>query len=513
MATETRKALDQQYKLLVLRFKRLHGAQDVLAKIGHLPVGSTQFENRIFNALKDLKPLIVTGDPLMISAKMSALETQLREYDEWIELSNNTLTPYGLRQYIQQKDLKRKELLGLARYLSSKQSSLLDDRGKLELILSELSKELTEEEEKNLLAELFPEPPQLTFATQEILEQLRGLTAQVELLTEFPQLIDGEYMARARRLKMDLGSSLWHPDVLSVLGTLNHSLEERFHKLFNAERKLVMDASNKLLSAGINSVGKLGESGVLNVEAAVRFAENAEGLLEQNYQTNLQRLQQLARIGQWLRHALQTLETRSPAKPEVTVERAPRPIQERDSSLVPISTVLDYANIGAMEQQLTARIDEISQILASRPRRAGVEVIQLKRTVMLLGEWEITAMVSLGNLVEATRRNQYDLIRRGISLIAELQESAVVFAESRAKEVSRRHTQNRRSNHHYSVPATVYFLDQSRRTEGELETTSQVVRQQGDVEMALNLLATRGKLQDAYHKIVKQFKEAGLDLQ
>src|SRR5205814_1649262 len=103
------------------------------------------------------------------------------------------------------------------------------------------------------------------------------------------------------------------------------------------------------------------------------------------------------------------------------------------SSLVPISTVLDYANIGAMEQQLTARIEEISQILNSRPRRSGVEVIQLKRTVLLLGEWEITAMVSLGNLVEATRRQQYGLIRRSISLIAELQESAVVFADSRAK--------------------------------------------------------------------------------
>jgi hypothetical protein len=31
--------------------------------------------------------------------------------------------------------------------------------------------------------------------------------------------------------------------------------------------------------------------------------------------------------------------------------------------------------------------------------------------------------------------------------------------------------------------------------------------------MALNLLATRGKLQAAYHKVVKLFKEAGLDLQ
>src|SRR5688572_22133408 len=191
-------SIEQHYKMLVLHFKRLHGAQDVLAKIGHLPAGSTKFESKIFNGLKALKPLIAGGDPLMISAKMSAIESQLREYDEWIEQSNNTLTPYGLRQYIQKKDLKRDDLVGLARYLSNKQSDLPDDRGKLELILSELGKEMGREEEEQLLAELFPEPPQLTYASQELLDQLRALTSQLEAIKTFPQLIDGEYMARAR---------------------------------------------------------------------------------------------------------------------------------------------------------------------------------------------------------------------------------------------------------------------------------------------------------------------------
>jgi hypothetical protein len=505
-------SIEQHYKTLVLHFKRLHGVQDVFAKIGHLPGGSTKFESKIFNGLKALKPLIPGGDPLTINAKMSAIESQLREYDEWIELSNNTLTPYGLRQYIHKKELNRDDLMGLARYLSNKQSNLPDDRGKLELILSELGKEMSVEEEEQLLAELFPEPPQLTYASQELLEQLRSLNSQLESIKTFPQLIDGEYMARARRLKMDLGAAMWHPEALSVLGTLNLTLEGCFRNLFKSERSFITEACQRLLSAGINSVGRLGENGVLNIDAAIKFAENAEGLLEQNYQTNMQRLQQLARIGQWLRHALETLEARSSKKQKV-VERVQRPIADRDSTLVPISTVLDYANIGAMEQQISSRIDEISQVLWSRPRRSGVEVIQLKRTILLLGEWEILAMVSLGNIVEASRRQQYDLIRRAISLIAELQESAVVFAESNSKDKKERHTSLRKSNNHYSVPATVYFLEQCRRTEGEIETMSQTARQNGEIEMALNLLATRGKLQDVYQKVVIQFKNAGLDLQ
>ncbi|MEW6734882.1 MAG: hypothetical protein AB1489_26565 [Acidobacteriota bacterium] len=506
MASDQKGTLDQQYKKLVLRFKQLHAAQDTLAKIGHLPIGSTQLQSKIFAALKQLKPLISGGDPLLMNAKLSAIEAQLREYEEWIQQCNNTLTPYGLRQYINQGDLKQSDMLGFARYLSAKQSNLIDDRGKLELLLSELCQDLNNQEQHSLLAELFPEPPQLTYAVQELLEQLRTLTAQIQALSDFPQLIMGEYMARARRLKLDLGSALWHPEALSVVGALNLTLENSFRNLFSSERQFVMESCRKLLSAGINSVGKLGESGVLNVEAAARLAERADGLLEQNYQTNMQRLQQLAQIGQWLRNAVETLDRHCQDEIELPNQMVtqPRPTVERDSNLAPISTVLDYANVGAMEQQLVDRIEELAQILIARPRRSSVEVIQLKRTVLLLGEWEVASMLSLGNLVEAWHRQFYDLIRRCIALIAELQESAIVYTEGMNK---------KKSSYQYSVPATIYFMEQSRRAEGELETMSQLARQRSDIEMSLNLLATRSKLQDAYQKILTQFKQAGLDLQ
>lgn len=527
MSSEAKGSLDQQYKGLVVRFKLLHNGQDILAKLGHLPIGSSAVETRIFGALKNLKPLISSGNALVINASLSAISSQLQEYHEWLRQCNNTITPYGLRQYCNENLLTRDELLNLVRLQISLHSDSPDDRGKVELLLSKLCKDAEEEETERLLLELFPDPPALTFAAQEMIGQLNSLTKQIESLTEFPQLVMGDYMARARRLKFDLGNAVWHPHVMLAINALNEAFELCFTYLFNAERRLIIEACRRLLHSGINSIGKMGENGVLNVEAAARLAEKADDLLEQNYQTNIQRLQQIAQIGTWLRNAMELLDRRGqdetdeevdsptriappyPAPAPAQIAATPlsaRPTTERDSTLSPISTVLDYADMEAMERQIMARIEEIAQVLASRPRRSSLQVIQLKRTVMLLGEWEGEAMVSFGNLVDAMRRHFFDILRRSLALVAELQESAVVFAEGAAQPKSNR------SSHHYSIPATVYFLEQARRAQGELETCSQSARAKGDIEMSLNLLATRTKVQDAYNKMVKVIKDAGLDM-
>src|SRR5262249_44758295 len=110
MGVDQKSSLDQQYKALVVRFKQLHNGQDVLAKLGHVTAGSTTIESKIFAALKSLKPLIGSGDPLIINAQISAANTHLKEYDDWLAQCNNTLTPYGLRQYILQGQLKHEDL-------------------------------------------------------------------------------------------------------------------------------------------------------------------------------------------------------------------------------------------------------------------------------------------------------------------------------------------------------------------------------------------------------------------
>lgn len=509
MTSDPKATLERQYKSLVTRFKQLHCGQDVLTKLGHIAtIGTNTIETKIFGSLKTLKPLLSGGDALTLNAKLTAVEGYLRDYDKWLEQANISLTPYGLRQYIGQKTLKREDLMSLARYLITRKPDSVDDRGKLELTLSELCRDLEEDEQTKLLRGLFPDFDDLTYAATEAIRQLRLLIDEIYSLKEFPQIILGDYLNRVRRIKNHYSSIAWNPGLLLVINELNHTLDSTFNRLFKAEKKFIINASQQLIDSGINSIGKLGESGVLNVEAAARMAEKCDDVLTENYQTNLQRLQQLSQVGQWLRHATEVLESRDVQETSVQEETPPspksRPPAERDSKLAPISTVLDYANMSALEQQISDRMEDLSQILTQRPRRTSAEVVQLKRTTLLLGGWEVTALASLGNLVASAYKPQYDLVRRAIALIAELQESAVVFTEGMSQ---------KKSNYQYSVPATVYFLEQSQRCQGELETFSQVARQKGDTDTALNLLVTRTKLQEASQKMITQFKTFGMDIQ
>ncbi|MBI4854068.1 MAG: hypothetical protein HY819_19915 [Acidobacteria bacterium] len=509
MTSDPKATLEQQYKTLVTRFKQLHCGQDVLTKLGHIAtVGTNTIESKIFGALKTLKPLLSSGDALTLNAKLTAIEGYLRDYNGWLEQANTSLTPYGLRQYITQGNLKHDDLIALARFLITRKPDSIDDRGKLELTLSELCRNLDDMDQVKLLKDLFPDFDELTYAATEAINQLHSLIGEIENIKDFPQLIIGEYSNRVRRIKNHFSTTAWNPRLLLVINELNQALEEAFNRLFKAEKKFIINASQRLINSGINSIGKLGESGVLNVEAAARMAEKCDDILTENYQTNLQRLQQLSQVGQWLRHAMEVIENRdqeeTPTAIEEQTQPKARPPAERDSKLAPISTVLDYANMSALEQQISDRMEDLAQILVQRPRRASAEVVQLKRTTLLLGGWEVTALASLGNLVASAHKHQYDLIRRAIALIAELQESAVVFTEGMSQ---------KKSSYQYSVPATVYFLEQAQRCQGELETFSQVARQKGDTDSALNLLVTRSKLQEACQKMIGQFKAFGMDIQ
>lgn len=504
MSSDPKANTDQHYKALVMRFKLLHNGQDILSKLGHLTmVGTNTIETKIFGGLKSVKPLLTGNDPLTLNARLTAIEGYLVEYDTWLQQANVSLTPYGLRQYIREGILKRDDLMALARFLITRQPDSIDDRGKLELTLSELCKNLEEEDKIKILTDLFPDFDQLTYAATEAIKQLEALIDEIESVRDFTQFVMAEYLSRVRRIKNHFSTTAWNPKLLLVISDLNRSLDNCFSSLFRSERKYIIDTSKKLLSLGVNSIGKLGESGVLNVEAAARLAEKSEDILIENYQTNVQRIQQLAQVGQWLRHAIEVVDTSNAPKEEAP-KPAPRPIPERDSKLTPISTVLDYANVSALEQQVSDRMEDLAQILSQRARRSSAEVVQLKRTTILLGGWEVAAIISLGNLVAAGLKQQYDLIRRAIAIITELQESVVVFSEGMSQ---------KKSSYQYSVPSTIYFLEQAQRCQGELETLSQQARQKGDTETALNLLVTRGKLYEACQKMVTQFKAFGLDVQ
>lgn len=500
MTADPKTIIEDQYRSYVSRFKRLHVAQAILIKIGHIPAGTAPIETKIFASLKKLKSTIDTASPLVLNAQLTAVDSLLKEYEEWLSQNNNTVTPFGLRQYISQQILKHEELIDYARYLSTQQQNTPDERGKLELVLSELCKKMGREEREMLLLELFPDSA-LSPVAMQVLEHIKLLTRRVESYEDLPEFINSDCMSLARKLKMDLGQSLWNPESIAIISTLNLKMEQSFHRLFTAERNFILESCRRLKNSGVNYIAKSGETGVLNIDQAARLAEKSDGLLEQNYNTNLQKLQQISKVGHWLRQALRVLEPHPATTAELKNLAVERPKAERDSTLDPISTNLDYANYSAMEAQLTKRIEELKAILEQRPRLSGMEVIQLKKTVLLLAEWETASIMSMGELVIKSKKLPYDIIRRGLGLVAELQETTAILAEDTERDMQK------------VLSALSYFLDQSRHVQGELETISQSCRQSGEIEMALNLHGTRSKLQECSQRTIQFLRSLGHDFE
>ncbi|MCS6885848.1 MAG: hypothetical protein NZ558_10575 [Blastocatellia bacterium] len=499
MGVDARSITEQQYRNCVLRFKHLHNAQAVFAKIGHVPAGTTAVEMRIFAGLKKLKTLLDTAPALVITAQLNAVEGMLKEYEEWLDQSESTVTPFDLRQYIRRNELGREDLIEYARYLSLRRQNTTDGRGKLELLLSELHKTLGHAEREMLLSELFPEAT-ISPAALQVLEQIKLLAARVDELATLADLVDSDIVNVARRLKADLGTSLWTSEAIAVVSEFNARLGEELRRLFVAERHFVIESCRRLRSLGISYIAKANESGALNVEQAARLAERSEELLEQNYNTNFQKLQQLAKVGTWLRQALRTLEPQPATTAELKRLAVARPKPERESSIDPISFTLDYADYKVVEEQLVRRVEELKSILEQRRRLSGMEVVQLKNSVLLLTEWEIASVMSVREMVDKSKRMPYELIRRGIGLVAELQETTAVLAGNPG-EIPQRTIRN-----------LSYLLEQSKQVQGELETISRACRRAQQIELALNLHCTRNKLQDCSQRAQQALRSLGYEV-
>jgi hypothetical protein len=483
-------AFAQENERLLRRFRILQGGQAILEKLGYmLMINLTESETKILPKFKKLDLLIEQGNPAGIQAQMLDLETELREYERWIEQANVSLSPYELRQHIKQTRLKREDILAMVRYLSHKQPNSTDGRDKFELLLTELCKDLPDQEKTNLLQELFPEPSLLSPAAVELIERIYALMAQLESIIEFIQLIEGGYLSQARSLKLELGQSFWHPETLWAVSSLNLAIKSCFSNLLYAERHFIIVSCRKLLMAGVNTC-KLG-SGILSVEAAARLAERADELLEGNYYTNVQPLHKLALVGRWMRANSQLIDEQTLSQPGTTsMATVPQPKIENGLILEPLCTAPRDVTIEEMEQQLKARIEEISQILASRPYYFSHKPVQLKHTELQFNDIEVQAITSPGNLVDSRARlQQYSLIRRSVALLAELQESAGIYNKESGK---------KRSRYYFSLPTMTYYLKQARQIMSELEKMIQTARQCNDLPTAVDLVDQWNKLETIF---------------
>lgn len=489
------KILDPRCREDVLHFKQLEEIQETLDKLGHLIiVGPTESEIKLLSELESIDSLS-NGDAAFIQERLSAFENHLREYEDWIEQNNSTLTPYELRRYITEGQFTFADLYSLAHFFAKKPSALIDPQSKFELVIAELCREMNETQKQRLLLELFPDPPPLTETALDILGRLRELTQKIEALIEFPQMIDGRYLLQARYLKFSLGTMLWHPESISVINAVNAALRNSFRRLFNAERHFIMASCRTLLGAGVNAIDEIEGGEALSVEEARRFAYRSDGLLLENYGANMQTLQRLSQIGKWIRTAIEMLneegivQTVCADLADAETKEEQKPPDLKEPGLEPISLVSIDTDILELERQLDERVDEIKRLLLAMRLLSDVNTIRLNHSALQLGALEAEAILSQGNAVESTLRlQQYNIIRRSIAIIAELQESAALFSQEGSLKRSK----------YYSIPSLAYYMEQNERAQGELEIIGKRSREQGDIETALQLLALRGKLQKTH---------------
>lgn len=477
------------YNGLVKQFHDYQQLKETLERLGHLEViGPVQCEVGLTNVIGELEFVLLQQDQHDVGVSLPQLEARLRELRTLIERGNRTLTPYELRLYISRGALNRHELLSLAKFLVSLQSDAADDRSKMELLCAELCKGLSKEDKEQLLNELLPRAQPLTCTTIAIIDEMLKLEGVIEAAIEFPQLIEGGYLEQARLLKGELAEVFWQPLTLAAVNSLNLSLRTTFKKLFEAERYFILSVCRELLDDQVTYLKWSNDVPPLDVKAAEKLTAEAEHLLTENYLTNIGTLRQIAGLGRWMRFAVDNRQGGPAQSRRAAVDSAsPASRGQGEAGLEPISIAAKQINSSALEEQLDARIEELSHQIATQQRHDTIEALHLKHTTLLLEPLEIQAILSLGNLVDCTARLRlYKLVRRAAALLAELQESAFMLAEG---------AKQKRSKYYYSLPAIKYFVAQAQLMQGELEVVSQQARQNGDMALALNLAGLRTKLQ------------------
>jgi hypothetical protein len=478
----------QQREKLLLRFKLIQKVQYVLDKLGCLlVVGLTEGESRIIAKFKELSQLFNVGELSAIQSQLLDIEAELRECEKWIEQANGSISAYELRQYIKHARLNREDILSLAHYFGAASSSLTEDRDKFEFLFTELCKEACEEERDLLLLDLLPNPPPLSPVAKGVLEKIGALTERIESIVEFVQLIEDDYLSRARCLKIELGQSFWHPESILAVSALNLSIRTCFNNLLQSERHFIITNCRKLLTAGVSTC-KLSNGEIMNVEFAARLAERAEEVLEGNYYNNSQPLQRLSWIGRWMRACSELIDEQIFLQPAQAFAMAlPKITNENELMLEPLCMAPKEIGTEEIEQHLNARMEELSQTLKSRPYYLYHKPIQLKYTVLQLSELEVHALISPGNLVESRAQlKQFCSVRRSVALAAELQESISIYNEDLGK---------RQSRFYFSLPAITYCLKESQQMQLELEFMIQESRQRNDLAVAVDLLSLLNRLE------------------
>jgi hypothetical protein len=446
--------------------------------------------NSIYGRLNVLRKMLETPDPAQITALLNEIDQQLGLCWRWFEGVDRKLTPYLLRTYCEknQQELSMDHLLFLAQFLLNKIERIEVDQGKIDYLLTQCFciagengiprlRVASEQALKDELIKLLPEhlkydQPGMAMT----LTQCDAFLHQLMMVSSFEDLISSDYINRGRQLKNAFGPYFYNASVLAKCVQINTVMRQKFAQLYNVENQKIRQFSEVLINTGTDIVQIGQNSGDITAESAKEFSEKSDTLLNSDYGDNNERLRTFVRIREMLDKTIAFYGLDPNHVSETPVDR----------------NALD-------EERLSNRISErrrkLRDQLLSMPERpsASVQILELEKSRLVLSSWEKEALLR-GESGDADMRLSCDLLARSASIIAEINEAYASY-RSQPSSTQASHIADTQ------LMTVNYFIMQAHQSADELEQLSNRMREQGRIERACDLSATRHKLLDTCWKI------------
>lgn len=254
--------LEEQIRRLEQEIGRMeqvtHLTERLLAEVMKSAAPPTDLE-KVRGFLRSAHDLLKHGEQDTAQQLVDQARQALESVRHWLAVADLGISPFLLRTFLEREPPGRDRQRSLIRYFLTKSPHAENDRDKLDYLLTAFFSSGPAEEVQARLArtkelhraveELFEgvSPPELPLAAEMMMHEMESLIARVEDFTEFDQLVHARMVERVRALKINLGESFYHPQVLPTVIRFNVAFRQHFDKLLRQQLAAVRQETRQRL--------------------------------------------------------------------------------------------------------------------------------------------------------------------------------------------------------------------------------------------------------------------------
>ena len=397
----------------------------------------------------------------------------------WLELLNQGIDPYLLRQALKDRESGPATFRALIRYLVSKKAHFQADREKLDWLVTQLF-EMWEEGDRDpgrrfdveieTILEGYDFPP-ISPQAEELLEEIPVLLDELRFFERFSQLTESRIISQGRYLKGRFGEEFFHPKVLAAIVNYNLVLGRKM-------RGLLQDTMETVSRSERSRPADL---------------PDAEETLQSDYRAISDVLLQLSKLDEEAQRDKQQKKKKElEGQARAREAAAPRPAEAQPSSTDDLLIKMGI-DPGRQAEHLRNRMKELAQRVKSNPSDAP---LPSAAGSLVLSDWEAKAFLTeYPAAAESFRADFARSITSGIGIITRIEDELPAYFETRGAD----HLKKRHSD------ALIYLLHEGRRQLELLKKLSSDSEKRGLADKAKQLTATAEKLGDYIKRVAKLF--------